>query len=243
MPAWSARLRHAGAVFVGKNNLHEFAYGTTNEDSAFGPVRNPHDPSRSPGGSSGGSAVSVAAGMAFATIVLILEDRYEFRPAACGVVGLKPRLRRNLDRRSCAVVANARPCGAYCRHGDRHLVRISRADRHRFEQRLQDKGRLNTAPKPRMSMVCASAIPRVDTFATCSTSRGALDVRGRRSNDSAKPGGHLATSEYRYARYYWSNYLANPAHGRRGLSRHDLGGGARAIHATGPSEAGNGAAT
>ncbi|HKF67464.1 MAG TPA: amidase, partial [Vicinamibacterales bacterium] len=56
-----ANLRAAGAVFVGKTNLHEYALGTTSGDSAFGPVRNPLDTSRSPGGSSGGSAVSVAA--------------------------------------------------------------------------------------------------------------------------------------------------------------------------------------
>src|SRR5688572_5751496 len=58
------RAREAGAVIVGKTNLHEFAFGTTNDESAFGPARNPHDPARSPGGSSGGSAASVAAGMA-----------------------------------------------------------------------------------------------------------------------------------------------------------------------------------
>src|ERR671936_471749 len=63
-----AHLRQAGAVFIGKTNLHEFAFGTTNEDSAFGPARNPHDPARSPGGSSGGSAASLAAAMALATI-------------------------------------------------------------------------------------------------------------------------------------------------------------------------------
>src|ERR1700687_484594 len=56
-----AHLRDAGAVFLGKTNLHEFAFGTTNEESAFGPARNPHDVSRSPGGSSGGAGGSGAA--------------------------------------------------------------------------------------------------------------------------------------------------------------------------------------
>jgi aspartyl-tRNA(Asn)/glutamyl-tRNA(Gln) amidotransferase subunit A len=85
-------LRHAGAVFLGKTNLHEFAFGTTSEDSAFGPVRNPHDPGRSPGGSSGGSAVSVAAGMAMATIGTDTGGSIRIPAAACGVVGLKPTL-------------------------------------------------------------------------------------------------------------------------------------------------------
>jgi aspartyl-tRNA(Asn)/glutamyl-tRNA(Gln) amidotransferase subunit A len=85
-----AHLRQAGAVFVGKTNLHEFAFGTTNEDSAFGPARNPHDPLRSPGGSSGGSAASVAAGMALATLGTCTGGSIRIPAAACGIVGLKP---------------------------------------------------------------------------------------------------------------------------------------------------------
>src|SRR5206468_6101506 len=85
-----AHLRQAGAVFLGKTNLHEFAFGTTNEDSAFGPARNPHDPARSPGGSSGGSAASVAAGMALATIGTDTGGSIRIPAAACGLVGLKP---------------------------------------------------------------------------------------------------------------------------------------------------------
>jgi aspartyl-tRNA(Asn)/glutamyl-tRNA(Gln) amidotransferase subunit A len=85
-----AHLRQAGAVVVGKTNLHEFAFGTTNEDSAWGPARHPFDPSRSPGGSSGGSAVSVAAGMALATVGTDTGGSVRIPSAACGLVGLKP---------------------------------------------------------------------------------------------------------------------------------------------------------
>lgn len=86
----SARLRTAGAVFVGKTNLHEFALGTTNEDSAYGPVHHPLDPSRSPGGSSGGSAAAILAGMCYASIGSDTGGSIRIPSAACGLVGLKP---------------------------------------------------------------------------------------------------------------------------------------------------------
>jgi aspartyl-tRNA(Asn)/glutamyl-tRNA(Gln) amidotransferase subunit A len=85
-----AHLRQAGAVLIGKTNLHEFAFGTTSEDSAFGPVRNPRDPNRSAGGSSGGSAASIAAGMALASIGTDTGGSVRIPAAACGLVGLKP---------------------------------------------------------------------------------------------------------------------------------------------------------
>ncbi len=83
------RLRHAGAVIVGKNNLHEFAYGGSSLVSHFGNVHNPWDPSRIAGGSSGGSSAGVVSGMVFAAIGTDTAGSIREPAALCGCVGLK----------------------------------------------------------------------------------------------------------------------------------------------------------
>jgi aspartyl-tRNA(Asn)/glutamyl-tRNA(Gln) amidotransferase subunit A len=84
------QLLQAGAVIVGKTNLHEFAYGGSGVISAFGITHNPHNPAHITGGSSSGSAAAVAAGMCFAAIGTDTAGSIRLPSAYCGVLGLKP---------------------------------------------------------------------------------------------------------------------------------------------------------
>jgi aspartyl-tRNA(Asn)/glutamyl-tRNA(Gln) amidotransferase subunit A len=94
VPDHSATVAHmlegAGAILLGKTNTHEFAYGPTGDRSYFGPTRNPHDLSRIPGGSSGGSGAAVAANLLYGALGSDTGGSVRIPAALCGVVGMKP---------------------------------------------------------------------------------------------------------------------------------------------------------
>src|ERR1051325_3160731 len=110
------RLKRAGAVIVGKQNLQEFAWGGTSASSHYGPVHNPWNVERIAGGSSGGSAAAVAAGMCFAAIGTDTGGSIREPAAFCGIVGLKPTYGRVSTRGVFPLSTSLDHVGPLCRN-------------------------------------------------------------------------------------------------------------------------------
>ena len=142
-------LKNAGAVLIGKQNMQEFAWGGTSASSYYGPVRNPWDVERIAGGSSGGSAASVAAGLCFAAIGTDTGGSVREPAAFCGIVGLKPTYGRVSLRGVFPLSTSLDHVGPLCRSVmDTALVLQVIAGYDRVDLTLETKPRIGIARRP-----------------------------------------------------------------------------------------------
>ncbi|HEX2271113.1 MAG TPA: amidase [Pyrinomonadaceae bacterium] len=154
------RLKNAGAVLIGKQNMQEFAYGGTSTSSYFGPVHNPWDVDRIAGGSSGGSAAAVATGICFAALGTDTGGSIREPAAFCGIVGLKPTYGRVSMRGVFPLSPSLDHVGPLCRNVvDTALMLQVIAGYDRFDPTTVDRpvdsysDALNTKTKPRIGVV------------------------------------------------------------------------------------------
>ena len=184
------RLREAGAVLIGKTNLHEFAFGTTGEETAFGAVKNPFDPTRSAGGSSSGAAVALQEGMCFASLGTDTGGSIRIPAAACGVVGLKP----TYGELSCDGIV---PLSATCDHVG-PLTRTVQDARIVFDAL---KGNVTAAKRPStitLGIPGGYLLERVDAHvrAALDRVRGAIERAGHTVRDLDIPEARLTPDIY-----------------------------------------------
>ncbi len=216
------RLRDAGAIVIGKTNMDEFAMGSSTENSAFGPTRNPIDPTRVPGGSSGGSAAAVAAGVT--PVALGSETGGSVRqPAAfCGIVGVKPTYGRVSRYGLVAFASSLDQVGVFGRRVDdaaRIMDVIAGADPHDATSVDVPVASCRHAPQASLAGVVIgrpieyfpeSLDPRIR--ALCDASLERLRARGAEVRDVSLPNTALAIPVY---------YILAPAEASSNLARFD----------------------
>src|SRR5262245_40414795 len=143
------RLKHAGAVIIGKQNMQEFAWGGTSASSYYGPVRNPWDVERIAGGSSGGSAAAVAAGLCFGAIGTDTGGSVREPAAFCGIAGLKATYGRVSLRGVFPLSTSLDHVGPLCRSvEDTALVLQAIADYDKLDLTIKTKPRIGIARRP-----------------------------------------------------------------------------------------------
>ncbi len=235
-------LRQAGAVIIGKTNLHEFAYGITNENPHYGPARNPWDRTRVSGGSSGGSAVALASGMGFGSVGTDTGGSIRIPSALCGIVGLKPTFGRVSTRGVIPLAVSLDHVGPLARSADdvALLLAAISAKEHAFRAPSAGvRGRKSRRLRVTLGWPRDFFFEKVDdeVARAIETAVKLLEKRGARVRqislphitDSADAGTQIALAEALHYHLSAGFYPARAAdYGADVRSRFELGGNVRA---------------